>query len=550
MFKKNGKLVAGLLLSTGLLVACSGGSGAPESSAGTAESETSEGVAQEGLPIVEDQLELTLMAPSTGTEWSDMPALQEYEGMTNIALKYNNPPLSDFETRFNLSFASGELPDFYLAPTGALTPAMEVDYGTQGLLLPLNDLIDNYAPNLKQILEERPDARQSITTPDGNIYALPTISEEYSAAWVTGPIWYNGEWLDALDAEVPKTLDEFYDLLVRFRDNDQNGNGEQDEIPLSGSDGMTYLRQYLVPSFGIKKFDMEEKDGEVRYAPASEDAREYYKFMNKLYEEKLLDQEVFSQSGHQKKAKGESDRLGVYHDWFSYFTSGKEEEEAVTDPMFHPLTSEWQAEPVAPIKTGITRSTAAITTANEHPEATMRWLDGLYDPEIANLMSVGPEGHVWELDENGKRQYTEAAKGDVEEVRSKVAPNYGLEFPGYHQDKEDYDGPDLTIGDEENPFLTFVKQETADKIDPYGEVPLPDLYLSQEEIDKTQAIIGDLETFIEQEEAKFITGQKDINDDAVWEQYLQEIESMGLDTLVEAYQAAYNRWVEAGEQIN
>ena len=81
----------------------------------------------------------------------------------------------------------------------------------------------------------------------------------------------------------------------------------------------------------------------------------------------------------------------------------------------------------------------------------------------------------------------------------------------------------MTIGDEENPFLTFVKQETADKIDPYGEVPLPDLYLSQEEIDKTQAIIGDLETFIEQEEAKFITGQKDINDDAVWEQYLQEM---------------------------
>src|SRR5690606_7433095 len=114
-------------------------------------------VNKEGFPVVDENITLSMMAPGTGlAEWKDMPTLQEYSKMTNIDFKYNTPPLSDFQTKLNLAFASGDIADvIYAAGTTNLTPGMEVDYGEQGVLIPLEDLIDEYAPNIKKLFEER-----------------------------------------------------------------------------------------------------------------------------------------------------------------------------------------------------------------------------------------------------------------------------------------------------------------------------------------------------------------------------------------------------------
>lgn len=94
-------------------------------------------VNKEGFPIVDEEIELTLMAPGTGMEeWKDMETMKAYEDMTNIQFKYVTPPLSDFQTKLNLAFASEDIGDIiYGAGTDNLTPAMEVDYGEQGVLL-------------------------------------------------------------------------------------------------------------------------------------------------------------------------------------------------------------------------------------------------------------------------------------------------------------------------------------------------------------------------------------------------------------------------------
>ncbi|WP_347835234.1 extracellular solute-binding protein [Gracilibacillus sp. JCM 18860] len=108
-------------------------------------------VNKEGYPIVEEEITLSLMAPGTGlAEWEDMPTLQQYSEKTNINFEYDTPPLSDFQTKLNLAFASGDIADIIFgAGTADLTPGMEVDYGEQGVLIPLEDLIDEYAPKFQ-----------------------------------------------------------------------------------------------------------------------------------------------------------------------------------------------------------------------------------------------------------------------------------------------------------------------------------------------------------------------------------------------------------------
>lgn len=47
--------------------------------------------------------------------------------------------------------------------------------------------------------------------------------------------------------------------------------------------------------------------------------------------------------------------------------------------------------------------------------------------------------------------------------------------------------------------------------------------------------------------AEFIQGIKDVNDDAVWNVYVQQIENLGLEDLMYLYQTALDRMLAAAE---
>ncbi|MEC6746962.1 extracellular solute-binding protein [Marinilactibacillus sp. XAAS-LB27] len=531
-------IVKSLVLSSVLVLsACGGGNG----NSGSDDAQDVE-VATEGFPIVDEEITLNLMAPGTGNQWESMPTMTEYEELTGINLEYTTPPMDDFGTRFNLTFASGDLPDIIFAPgSDVLTPALEVDYGQQGLLVPLNDLIEDYAPNLNALLDENPELRSSITTPDGNIYALPRVNEGDTAIWPIGPLWYNGSWLDALDEDVPETLDEFYDLMVRFRDDDPNGTGQNDTIPISNG-GLENARIWFLSAFDLNSWDVEAVDGEVRYNPTTDNARAYYEYFTKLYSEGIVDQEIFSQSDEMKKAKGQQNVIGLFTDYFSFFTTGRSEDEALNDPMFMPLTSEWSPERSVAGSPRIARGTFAITSANQYPEATMRWVDQMYSEEGAEYFDRGPEGYYWEWEdgEGSTKIYTEEAEAEGEDYRGTITPFYGINTPGL--------GAQLPpIGGEESDFTVFIRESTQNNLEPYAEVAFPLVYLEQDEIDELQSIQGDVATYIEEQEAQFITGQMDVSDDAVWDNYLSTLENMGIERYVEIYQAAYDRNQQAAE---
>ena len=85
--------------------------------------------------------------------------------------------------------------------------------GRDGGLIPLNDLIEEHAPNIKKVMEEDDRYRQSATSLDGNIYYLPKNQELLSAEYW----WIREDWLNNLGLEVPTTVDELHDVLYAFR---------------------------------------------------------------------------------------------------------------------------------------------------------------------------------------------------------------------------------------------------------------------------------------------------------------------------------------------
>ncbi|WP_245832986.1 extracellular solute-binding protein [Oceanobacillus timonensis] len=536
--KHTWRLLLTLILFIAILAACGSDEETQKRDANAQKAAEAE-VNKEGFPIVDEEIQLTMMAPGSGVEeWENMELLKDYAEKTNIQFQYVTPPISDFQTKLNLAFTSGDTGDIiYGAGTDNLTPGMEVDYGEQGVLMPLEELIEEYAPNLKKLLEERPDIKKSITTVDGHIYSLPMVSDETTAQWYTGPLWYNGKWLEELGVEeLPKTTDEFYELLKRFKEEDPNGNGQADEIPLLDVK-MESSRPWLLAAFGIKEWGIEENNGKVRYTPMEEAYKEYLTYMNKLYEEGLLDSETFSQSDEQKKAKGQDSRIGVFPDWYSFFTTGESEEEAVENPMFYPLTNDDSKDPVIPLGHGMTRGIFSISENNPNPEASIRWIDHFYSSEGFEYLNMGPEGYLWEWEdeEKGTKQKLDTPEGyeSSEDYRGSLTPDYGITTPSLRNDLD-------SLG-EDTVFEQFIKKETAEKIEPYGEIGYPLVYLTKEEQKEVNNIEVDLKSYVEQMEAKFITGVEPLSN---WDNYVDTIEKMNIERYVEIHQDAYNRWKE------
>ena len=203
-----------------------------QTAAESSQTEGPDGLNMEGFPVVREPVTLTVYGQrdQNQADWDEVMVLKEYEKMTNVRMDYQEVPADGFQENLQLLFASNDLPDVFLRCW--LTDNQIATYGvTSNQLMPLEDLIDTYAPNLTRVLEENPLMRQAITASDGHIYAIPQI--DISA---TGRIdfkqWINKKWLDELKLDIPTNYEEFKEVLIAFRDGDPNGNGEKDEIPL------------------------------------------------------------------------------------------------------------------------------------------------------------------------------------------------------------------------------------------------------------------------------------------------------------------------------
>jgi putative aldouronate transport system substrate-binding protein len=190
-------------------------------------------------------------------DWETNEFVKWIEETTNVDLKFETVPLEGRAEKLSLVLASGTYPDVFMSV--GMSSAMISKFGVQEqLFMPLNDLIDKYAPNTLKVFEQYPGSKGLLTQLDGNIYSLPSVNECYHCT-VANKFFMNMDWLKAVGMEKPTTLDELYDVLVAFRDKDPNGNGQADEIPLAGAylDGWnTRTERFIMNAFTYYNLDL------------------------------------------------------------------------------------------------------------------------------------------------------------------------------------------------------------------------------------------------------------------------------------------------------
>ncbi|WP_322176499.1 extracellular solute-binding protein [Acutalibacter caecimuris] len=235
-WKKALSLLLVLCLLATLFAAC-GGKDNGNSSSGPAGNEG--GAAEDanfnatGYPIVNEPVTLTfLYVKGAGLrDLNENSMFQEMEKVTNVHIDWQYAGDADWGEQKSLLLAGGDLPDVFFGNNSL----GDVDILTNlDLFVPLEDYIEEYCPNIKAAYEAEPIMRKLITQPDGHIY---TLSSKLPLRPKACDVPYiNQKWLDNLGLEMPTTVDEWYNVLKAFKEQDANGNGDlNDEIPFGGS---------------------------------------------------------------------------------------------------------------------------------------------------------------------------------------------------------------------------------------------------------------------------------------------------------------------------
>lgn len=529
-------LLAAILL---FLVAC----GDKKDPAGKVEVD-SKNFNETGMPIVNETIKLDVFAGKSATtadDWNDVLVLNKYEEMTNIDITWNQVPADGLEEKRNLALATGDLPDAFYA---ANIPVADVQkYGEQGIFIPLNDLIKEHAPNLNKILEEYPDIKKGITFPDGNIYSFPTIySPEFQSLLVGAKPWIKQDWLEELGMDNPETTDELYDFLKAVKETDLNGNGKNDEVPLS-SVSMARILHWISGAFGIQNkgqlhelVDADLETGDLRFYPAADEYREMLDYMSKLYTEGLIEQNIYSIEVDQYLANAAEELYGAtqFYNPIELFGDEIGSDYVVGNALEGPNGIKMYTGVTSPLRS---LGNFTITSENEHPAETIRWLDYFFSEEGMLMFFMGIEDETYEMTDEGPKlmdHITNSAEGlTLTQELAKYLINPGGNHPVMVTD-------DYFTGSENAP----TDIEATETLAPYliDEV-WPSFTYTADENDDMTILAADIGKYVSEMQAQFITGELELSD-AEWDKYIKTIEDMGLEDYMNIQQAAYERYLE------
>jgi putative aldouronate transport system substrate-binding protein len=362
---------------------------------------------------------------------------------------------------------------------------------------------------------------------------------------------------------MPATTEEFYETLVAFRDRDPNGNGRQDEIPFIGRFGgwktepfLPFINAFVYHPYANNNNDyLAATNGKLWMPYATEEYREGLRYLSRLYGEGLISPVVYTLGSDEEVrglvsyGPGEDNRVGYAGIYCSQaFTEGTPatQDYVVMPPLKGPGGVQYN--PMGSLLSGFAQK-AFITRDCAYPEAAFRLIDFLSDPEVGKIGGLGEEGYNWERVDGVKEGLTDRW-GFPSMYRQLIqafnnpnnTKNWKVELRSAYQDANGnnpyadvFDFSDTPINRRYALLIEYPKVLGGYDVD---EV-VPPLIFTAAEMDQIREIRTNLELYRSESQALFITGQ--LNLDRDWNNYLAQLDRIGLKTFLDVAQKAYDR---------
>ncbi len=505
---------------------------------------------------------ITLKIAGVGSyDWNGNVQFEEYEKRLGIKLDATVYNQEQWDSKFTLMLAADEMPDMVV--NAGMNLQGVIEKGGEGYFLDFSEYLD-IMPNLSKLMEEYPDYANTIICPDGGIYSFPVLNLRGESA-LTQPIYLNKTWLENLGLQEPKTLDEFYDVMLAIVEEDADGDGDtEDEVAFGWTPAWFTCELPVLWGHGIYgnnvayNLIVNDKD-EVVLGDVTDNYKDFLKYMKKLYDAGIMTEDAFVIGVEDRRAQWNSGHVAMLG------TSGAlpvDEGERTNWIAVSGLTSDYSPNSVLTLNSRVGKSYGlAVNAATEYPEEICKFVDYLFSEEGAISAMSGYEGVSFDyVDFFGAvvgefEKYAIAAGYDettTQQYRSEkvVAPNaFSLLTINENTAWKVYD---LYPGDELTKDPAFFEElYTEIGAGLLKEVALrnaeetisvfPNIYYTQEETDERATLYADVFNYLKSAKAQFITGELDIDKD--WDAHLATLEKMGLDRLIEIEQTAYTRFI-------
>lgn len=454
--------------------------------------------------------------------------VKDSQKKAGIAVKWTVQQGSDWSDKKSVFLTNSEdLPDAFFGGN-ALTDA-DIQKN-QGLFIPLEKLIDKNMPNLKKIMASDPKVKSLITSDDGHIYSLP--KKMPGRPIVGNQLFINQVWLNNLNLQMPTTYEELEAILQKFKTQDPNKNGKQDEIPLLGGiDRLLTIYGVQLTSSSTTFMNWDPATKKVVYNPITDSYKNAMNSFNKLFKEGLLYNEQFTADDSQIGSKRMNDSIalvGVSDGWLPT-AFGSHSDEYVPLPA---LTAPDGKKYVMMDQDPYGRNQFVVTNKCKNPGKLLKWIDQFYTDDASVETYYGDFGTGSEKNADGT--YT-------------ILPGKDMAQSSYSEIIAFRDQGPKYVADGFSDKLQFktldgdgLKLKITKDLEPYAVENYPQVMYTNDEQAKLSTLTTDIDGYVKNKQAEWIS--KNGVSDKEWSSYLKQLDQMGMTSFLKIHQDAITRY--------
>lgn len=517
--------------------------------------------------MAEDVPTLRLWVPDNAnvTDWVDNAQTKYIEETLGCKLEFTLMPSSssEYQQKLDAAMIGGvDLPDVIITNFGVSLVQLQL-YAEAGHILDITDYVKESTPLLDEFLTEltanpltKEDYIAFLTSPDGNIYAMGQAGTSVNNSVSEGRSIVLDSWRDAYleyaGLDELTTIEQFKDMLIYFRDNDMNGNGDEtDEIPM-----MSYkdyfmkclYRQLMNPFVYSQEHYFYNDNGTVCLSVTLDGFKDGVKFIKSLFDEGLISTLSITQDNTQFKSicTAEPTTVGVLGNYSGSIFPSSDPRRAAYIPLgaLEGPTGLRQCMQLP----NIPNARYMVTTKCENVELAIALGDMLSGREMSIWNRYGIEGVNWIRltgDQAGQSEYSSLGfSGDFQMINdiwgTPQNTNWGET------------GCNIKDGSDFGARLLYVEQEGKySHTAAIGKNIINEIKYANKENSmfgmvytaEEQEIIAEyqtaIETYIEESFTKFVTGAADIDTD--FDAFVSELEAMGMNEYLAAIQSCWDR---------
>ena len=466
----------------------------------------------------------------------DTPWAQYVMEKTGIEIEFIHPTVGSEEEEFSILIASGEYPDIienmWTSYPGGPQAAIN-----DGVIIDLDDVMANNAPNFSKLMADHPDIDKRVKTINGSYYCFPFLRglESPNITQFSAGMILRKDVLDELGLEMPETIDEWETTLRAFK---KAGF----EAPFVTRN--EWMKDVWSPGFD-NWGDFYVEDGTVKNGLIEASRKDFISKMHDWYEEGLIDRDwlVADKASNQ-----------------TYFTTGKsaavyapfgqglgqytqvmnEENPEITQEDIRctvPVTSvKGQNAKFSKMndiydKSGVS---AAISTQCENIEAAAWLLDWMFSEEGNLCCNFGIEGVTYEM-KDGKPVYTDVIMRNPDglSVANALAAYTRASTSGVCVQDEDYIEQYYEQDNQKEALELSMKTDM-------GEHFFPPTSVAEEDSEQYADIMNNVKTLADEMEAQFIAGTVPMDE---WDAYQEQLKKFGIEDAISMMQTAYDNYM-------